>query len=97
MVGLSERMDESACLMNAVLKGDAAGSGSIDGEASLSRVNSNAPESSGGPGVDEVPDFYVRWDRELYRVAESLLEERLRDHPHCRRQTAFNSSAEPVL
>lgn len=89
IVGLTERLDETACLFDAVLGFNLGlGGEAVEGQDLLPHVNSNAGEKEEEEAalLASIPDFYVRLDQELYRYAQSLMEEKLKEYPQCRRR-----------
>jgi hypothetical protein len=80
VVGLTERMAETACLVSSTL-----GLAHLEqGLQATPKVNANAESSEVGSEAQQVPDFYVNQDLQLYREAEILFEEQLDRYPHCR-------------
>lgn len=77
VVGVSERMDESVCVLRSALHLPSAT------DTALPRINANSREEEGES--ETVPDWLVRWDRLLYEAAVERLEADLLRYPHCRR------------
>ena len=97
VVGLTERLDETACMFEAVLGFDLGLGGQAattekeeeeEEEVLLPYVNSNADGEREEEAVllASIPDFYIRLDRELHRYAQELMEEKLQEYPQCRRR-----------